>query len=75
MTAEPLGDASGRIPALSDEFTDLVLAVYREGHGPVTPGECDRLADLAGELARLHSEESDYYRERSARWRDRRSGR
>jgi hypothetical protein len=56
-------DAEERIPAVAEERHQLLLHCYRTGHGPVSSGERRQLAELAGELSRLHREVSDYYRQ------------
>lgn len=63
-------DAEERIPAVTQERTELVLCCYRTGHGPVSGADRERLAELASELSRLHGQLSDYYRDAAIRDRE-----
>lgn len=54
--------ALDRLPVVTEERNELVMRIARTGDGPPSGEVRQRLAELAGELSRLHGELSDYYR-------------
>jgi hypothetical protein len=55
-------DAEQRIPMVWDRYIDALHTLNnRRADDQATRADWERVVDLAGELARLHTDESDYY--------------
>ncbi|GAB2972622.1 hypothetical protein [Saccharothrix stipae] len=55
-------DAQDRIPGMHDDYVEALHALNNHrADGLATRADYERVAELTGELARLHSAEADYY--------------